>query len=155
MISRSCLAACVWLLIQASPSLAQEQDDCPAAPLPTTPDPALELVGYWSGGIEQGGAIVPRLGVDFTAGPCGGVTGAMDSPDQGAEDIPVGPVQLTGDSVRFAVPAVAGSFRGVLDRERARAARIELRYARLSLVSAAVVNLTLRSGENRTLGIHL
>lgn len=82
---------------------------------PASDAPARELVGYWSGGLEQGGAVVLRLAVEVGGAPCGQVVASLDSPDQGVTDIPIAGMRLAGDSVRFEVPRVGGAFRGTLD----------------------------------------
>ena len=44
----------------------------------------------------------------------GVLVGSMDSPDQGAEDIPVGRILVDADTLRLEVPSIAGAFAGVL-----------------------------------------
>ena len=79
-----------------------------------TGDPAVGLVGYWSGGLLQGDAVVMRLGLEFVPAPCGQVLLTMDSPDQGAEDLPVTALALVGDSLTFEMSYLGGAFRGAL-----------------------------------------
>src|SRR5690606_25083707 len=85
---------------------------------PTQPAPARELVGYWSGGLEQNGAVVLRLGLEIGEAPCGQVIATLDSPDQGVADLATAAMRLTGDSLYFEVPSVRGSFAGELDGQR-------------------------------------
>ncbi len=87
---------------------------------PAEADGARALVGSWTGGIEQGGAVVLRLGVRFEIAAPGGVAGWLDSPDQGTRDIAVTAVTMVGDSVQFAVPSLGALFRGTADSARAR-----------------------------------
>jgi hypothetical protein len=112
------------LLGQALPAAAQDQAQCPAGSGPDRLDPASELIGHWRGGIQQGGAIVLRLAVEFAPAPCGQLSVTMDSPDQGVEDIPVNSVAVIGDSLRFEVASLSASFRGELDAGRTKVAGI-------------------------------
>jgi hypothetical protein len=81
------------------------------------PDPATRLLGYWTGAYESGGALVLRAGMAFEPAPCGQVYVTLDSPDQGANDLPVTELTLTGDSLRFAMAYLDGAFRGVVSRD--------------------------------------
>jgi len=73
------------------------------------PDP---LAGTWLGTLDAGGVKL-RIVFNVTVDSAGARKASMDSPDQGANGIPVGSVTLTGDSVKFGVPAVMGGFDGV------------------------------------------
>lgn len=71
------------------------------------------FVGDWAGALTVGTTdlrVVFRLRGD----PEGGLTGTMDSPDQGATDIPVGRILVDADTLRLEVPSIAGRFAGVL-----------------------------------------
>ena len=46
----------------------------------------------------------------------GSIGGFVDSPDQGAKDIPVGSVSVTEDSLKFAIPALRASYNGRIDK---------------------------------------
>lgn len=46
----------------------------------------------------------------------GTIGGLLDSPDQGAKDLPVASVTLTEDSLKFNAPALRASFAGKLDK---------------------------------------
>lgn len=85
---------------------------------PARLEPTRELVGYWSGGLEQSGVVVLRLGVEIGDAPCGQVVASLDSPDQGATDIPIAGMRLAGDSIHFEVPRVGGAFSGKLGAAR-------------------------------------
>ncbi|MBA4157920.1 MAG: alpha/beta hydrolase [Gemmatimonadetes bacterium] len=87
---------------------------------PAEADAARALVGSWTGGIEQGGAVVLRLAARFEIAAPGDVVGWLDSPDQGTRDIAVTAVTMVGDSVQFAVPSLGALFRGTADSARAR-----------------------------------
>ncbi|MDH3497499.1 MAG: alpha/beta fold hydrolase, partial [Gemmatimonadota bacterium] len=57
-------------------------------------------------------------GLEFAPAPCGQVDVTMDSPDQGAENLPVTSLALTGDSLRFAMDYLNGSFDGAVSADR-------------------------------------
>src|SRR5690606_29355340 len=48
----------------------------------TERDPALPLIGYWSGGLYQGSMLALRMGLEVVPAPCGQVLVMLDSPDQ-------------------------------------------------------------------------
>lgn len=71
------------------------------------------FVGDWAGTLTVGTTdlrVVFRLRTDAA----GRLTGTMDSPDQGATDIPIGRILADADTLRLAVPSIAGRFAGVL-----------------------------------------
>ena len=70
------------------------------------------FVGDWVGAISLGGTelrVVFRLQTDAE----GDLTGTMDSPDQGATDIPIGQVLVSNDTLRLRIPSIAGAYAGV------------------------------------------
>lgn len=82
------------------------------SPRPGTAQPSPEaLEGDWAGELEVPGTTL-RLVLHFQRPDEGGLTGTMDSPDQGAYGIATGPVRLAGDSVIVPVPSIGGTFRG-------------------------------------------
>ena len=71
------------------------------------------FVGSWAGTLEAGGVELRVIfHIERTEG--GGLTGSMDSPDQGAMGIPVSRVTVAGDSLTLVVGTVNGRFEGVL-----------------------------------------
>jgi CubicO group peptidase (beta-lactamase class C family) len=96
------------LLIVLSPlSIATAQP--PAQPQATS-SPA---DGIWLGTLA--GRL--RVQVHLILGPSGKWSCALDSLDQGAPGIPCNNVQVSGDAVSFAVPAVQGNFKGTLSTD--------------------------------------
>ena len=83
-----------------------------AAAMATAPAQAeaADLVGRWEGAIRVGEASIPV--VIRVAQDAGGLRAVMDSPAQGAHDIPVADLAETGGVVRFTVPAANGRFEG-------------------------------------------
>ena len=69
-----------------------------------------DLVGRWEGAIRAGGATIPIV-IRVTES-ADSLRAVMDSPSQGAHDIPVADLAETSGVVRFTVQAVAGRFEG-------------------------------------------
>jgi pimeloyl-ACP methyl ester carboxylesterase len=73
---------------------------------------AQDVAGDWQGTLKGRGVelrVVVHIARDAT-----GLTGALDSPDQGSKGIPLTAVALTGTTLTFSVPAVNGSYTGTL-----------------------------------------
>jgi pimeloyl-ACP methyl ester carboxylesterase len=73
------------------------------------------FAGYWDGSIALPGT---ALGIRVHFGHKDGVwTGTIDIPMQGARDLPLDNIVVSGDSITFAIAGVPGSptFNGVLD----------------------------------------
>lgn len=80
------------------------------------------LVGNWAGSLEQDGIPVMRLVIKISAAPCGQVLVRMDSPDQGASDLPVTHLTTTPDSLHFEMSYVGGRYDAAINRERTKLA---------------------------------
>lgn len=106
--------ACAKTTWEGTAALAQR----PPPEAEATPDTIETLIGRWSGGIEQGGAVVLRLVVDIVKSTSGGASATLSSPDQGTSDIPITELTLRGDSVRFDVVSLGGRFRGILNEDQ-------------------------------------
>jgi len=89
-------------------------DSRAAAPAASAASPdTSRFAGDWVGTLTVGGTdlrVVFRLQTDAE----GRLTGTMDSPDQGATGIPIGRVLVDADTLRLAVPSIAGQYAGVL-----------------------------------------
>lgn len=72
-----------------------------------------DLEGTWSGVLKTLAGEL-RLVVHFTIHNADSVSATLDSPEQSAFGIPCGRVTLTDDSLHLDVPAVQGSYQGVL-----------------------------------------
>jgi hypothetical protein len=73
------------------------------------------FLGTWAGSLTQSGTttrVVLHLVLKDAT-----LVAALDSPDQGARDIPVPSVSLSGDELRFGLGAFGISYGGVLDRD--------------------------------------
>jgi hypothetical protein len=70
--------------------------------------------GNWKGTLEVG-SIKLRLVFRISKAASGELTAKMDSPDQGARDIPVNAVSVKDNTLRLEVKAVNGVYEGTLD----------------------------------------
>src|SRR5690242_1341613 len=71
---------------------------------------AQEAPGDWLGSLRAGGAEL-RLAVHLRQTPKG-LTGTLDSLDQGTKDIPIVDAKLEGGVLSFDVPRVRGRYEG-------------------------------------------
>ncbi len=74
-----------------------------------------ELTGIWEGKLNAG--VELRIVFHFNKNAYGTYTGSLDSPDQGAGNIPCSNITLTADSVLAEVQVINGSFRGFLQND--------------------------------------
>jgi pimeloyl-ACP methyl ester carboxylesterase len=87
-----------------------------AGDVQATPAPATDtsgFVGDWAGTLTVGSTDL-RVVFRLRTNADGRLTGTMDSPDQGATGIPIGRILVDADTLRLAVPSIAGRFAGVL-----------------------------------------
>ena len=66
-----------------------------------------DVAGEWRGTIEVPGSSL-EIGVTFEVQP-GGLTGTIDIPAQGAQDLPLEGVRLEGEQLTFAIQGVPGA----------------------------------------------
>ncbi len=71
-------------------------------------------VGTWLGALKVSGVEL-RIVFKITAAADGALTAKMDSPDQGAKDIPMDVVVCRRDSIIISCAAIMGSYQGVLN----------------------------------------
>ena len=72
------------------------------------------VVGHWNGTLDVG-SVKLRLVFKIDEDAGGGLTGQLDSIDQGAHNIPVDSVTVKGNALRLEVNAVKGVYEGTLD----------------------------------------
>lgn len=70
-----------------------------------------QIAGSWQGVLNAGGTEL-RLVFNISVTEEASFEATMDSPDQGAMDIPLGQVNLTGDSIRIEAPIVKSFYVG-------------------------------------------
>ncbi|HKK08625.1 MAG TPA: alpha/beta fold hydrolase [Gemmatimonadota bacterium] len=88
----------------------------PLAAQTALPPATSRFVGRWEGALDVGGTrlrIVFHVRAPRREGD--GLTATMDSPDQGAADIPVASVAVSGDSLRLDVAVASAAFMGRLE----------------------------------------
>ncbi|MFC5345064.1 alpha/beta hydrolase family protein [Brevundimonas staleyi] len=71
---------------------------------------AADLVGRWEGALRVGEVALPLV-VRVSEG-ANGLVAVMDSPAQGARDIPIADLTRSAETVRFAAPSIGGRFEG-------------------------------------------
>jgi len=76
-----------------------------------------ELSGIWEGNLTISAAVELPIVFRFEKNDAGGYECKMDSPSQGAKDIPTESVTLINDSVIVDVKVVNGSFEGIISWE--------------------------------------
>ena len=74
------------------------------------------LEGEWKGTLEAGGQKL-RLVIRVTKGSGEKLSGAMDSLDQGANDIPISSVEQSGDQVKLELAGIGASYQGKMNAE--------------------------------------
>lgn len=72
-----------------------------------------DVTGSWLGSISIG-SVQFRIVFNITENDEGILAATMDSPDQGAKDIPTGKVSCTEDSLVIMAPGLMGEYRGKL-----------------------------------------
>jgi CubicO group peptidase (beta-lactamase class C family) len=85
----------------------------------TAPAAAQTVVGDWHGTLDAGGTKLP-LAVHIQQGPDGEPTGTLDSPNQGANGLPIAAISKDPGVLAFTVPVVGGSYAGRWDAETGR-----------------------------------
>ena len=76
-----------------------------------------DLSGIWLGKLPPMTGEL-RVVFNLTSSDSGGYTATLDSPDQGAEGIPAGPVTVREDSLFIEVPVVTGGFKGKIGEDK-------------------------------------
>ena len=72
--------------------------------------------GSWLGRIPAGG-ISLRIIFNLTLAGADSLTATLDSPDQGAKNIKIGPVILKGKEINIKAPLLLGEYRGTLKND--------------------------------------
>lgn len=89
-----------------------------ALTLPVRAQTGPDLAGTWLGTLDVGAKL--RLVFHVQAGEASTWTATMDSPDQGANGIPVSAVVVSGLDVRFEVAVAGAAYAGTFDAETGR-----------------------------------
>jgi hypothetical protein len=75
-----------------------------------------QIAGSWQGVLNTGNGEI-RLVFNISLVEDNSFKATLDSPDQGATDIPLGEVKVTGDSIRIEAPIVNGFYLGELSSD--------------------------------------
>jgi len=72
-----------------------------------------DIAGSWQGALKVSG-IQLRIVFNISKSDDGNLKATMDSPDQGANDIPVEKATLTGNKIKLEMPKLKGEYNGIL-----------------------------------------
>ena len=75
---------------------------------------AQDATGDWQGTLKAGPSEI-RVVVHISKNAAGNLSATFDSPDQGATGIKVGPIDMHGTKLSFAVLSIDGSYVGILN----------------------------------------
>ena len=95
---------CLWLVVVVG-GFAMGQK-----PTPPT-DSSRSVVGTWEGTLDVAKL---RLVLHIESSKEGALTGRLDSPDQGATDLPLDSVSVAGDTFRFEMKSLGAMYEGKL-----------------------------------------
>src|SRR5437870_12883419 len=101
---------CVWLCL-ASGVFAFGQKPTPPA------DSSPGVLGTWAGTLDAGAAKL-RLVLHIDAAKDGALVARLDSPDQGATDLPIESLSAAGNTLHFEITSLAAQHEGKLDRDQ-------------------------------------
>jgi uncharacterized protein (TIGR03435 family) len=87
----------------------------PAVAQATPPNAAQDIAGTWQGTLHVGQDL--RIVLKVSKADGGGYKAENYSIDQGGQPIPVDKITLDGDSVKFSVKAIGGSYEGKLSAD--------------------------------------
>lgn len=101
---------------QAGQTLPLDLERVETEPEPAPPALNLseDVAGSWTGVLTTGGGDL-RIVFHLIDAAGGGLTGTMDSPDQGVEGIPLGAISGEGRTLRINVPAIGGAYDGEIE----------------------------------------
>jgi len=80
-------------------------------------EPDSPAVGTWEGTLDAGAQGQLRVVVHISQAADGSLTATMDSPDQGAKDIPVSKITFKEPDLNFESSAINGSYQGTMNKE--------------------------------------
>ena len=68
------------------------------------------LLGNWLGDLQRNGVPMLKVVVRFAEAPCGQITAWMDSPDQGAKNLPMTSLAVGADSLHLEMRYIGGRY---------------------------------------------
>ncbi len=75
------------------------------------------VLGTWEGTLDAGPQGKLRVVVHISQAADGSLTATMDSPDQGANGIPVSKITFKDPDLSFELAAIGGSYQGTMNKE--------------------------------------
>jgi pimeloyl-ACP methyl ester carboxylesterase len=87
---------------------AADQDKAPAA--------KKDVTGVWQGALDAG-AVKLRVVIHIPKKKTGKSAGTLDSPDQGAKDIPIDTIEFKDGKLKVVITKIGGSFEGKANRD--------------------------------------
>jgi pimeloyl-ACP methyl ester carboxylesterase len=103
------LVVCFWLSLVVG-VFAFGQKPAPAADSPAS------VVGTWEGTLEAGAARL-RLVLHIDSPKNDALTGRLDSPDQGATDLPLDSISLAANKLHFEMKSLGAAYEGKLESD--------------------------------------
>ena len=100
---------CFWLCL-ASGVFAFGQKPTPPA------DSSPSVIGTWEGALDAGTAKL-RLVLHIDGAKDGALVARLDSPDQGATDLPIDSLSVAGNTLHFEMKSLAAMYEGKLERD--------------------------------------
>jgi len=85
-----------------------------AQPSPVAQGPAFDPAGTWLGTLSVSGVEL-RIVFNIVKNADGSLKATLDSPDQGAKDIPTDTVKVEGDKLLIEIKGIRGSYSGVFN----------------------------------------
>lgn len=84
---------------------------------PTPPaDSSPSVIGTWEGTLDAGAAKL-RLVLHIDGAKDGALVARLDSPDQGATDLPIDSLSVSGNTLRFEMKSLAAMYEGKLESD--------------------------------------
>jgi len=102
---------CFWLCL-ASGVFAFGQKPTPPA------DSSPSVIGTWEGTLDAGTAKL-RLVLHIDGAKDGALVARLDSPDQGATDLPIDSLSVAGNTLHFEMKSLAAMYEGKLESDGA------------------------------------
>jgi pimeloyl-ACP methyl ester carboxylesterase len=115
------LAAALTLSACLSPAVVSAQTPTPAQNPPAAAVAPTNVEGEWQGALEVAGTGKLRLVLKLKR-QAGALSGTLDSPDQGATDLPLSDVTFADRTLRFVFPNpdAPGTYEGVMSADGSR-----------------------------------
>lgn len=98
--------SCIWLFLVI----------CVCAFGQKPADPSPNVIGTWEGTLDVGAAKL-RLVLHIDAPKNGALVARLDSPDQGATDLPIDSLSVVGNTLKFEMKSLGATYEGKLESD--------------------------------------